>query len=480
MKKILCVVLSLVLLISSVGTVAFAADETETKVDFGFDLSQLVTDKISEVDFQSALKNYNADGSVLPQDYLGEDGRYDLEAFLNSGVAGQVNMFGLSLDFLYNSTQQFYWTMLPTDADPTCTKCKKSFKADTVTDRRCPECGSTLKYETIKNDLTLAKANLNVCLLNILKNQISGNKLYSSANATKICNIIGHLLYEDFTDQIIGFPIELVEDNQDEFYDTIAERSGLRNIIQLNWCNDYTLNIKPLLYVLGVNFNDFPVLDRDIHDATIVSRLLLKAIVSSLINRGPVNYILDIVWAFSRTYQAFLYEPLAALFKVKISSGVIDEEEFKTFKGLLNLFFNNNNAADKEKLQFFTAPVYRFASSRDTTELFLYIMIYLNLVGKSGSNPQAVENIKTKIATNQNFNDTEKDRLAKIIDGLFCGNLGDLVDMLADVFSQNFSEAKDTLWQNFIKAVKNFLHGFVELFDRIYKNIVSFPNWDTL
>ena len=104
MKKLFCVVLSLILAVSSLGTIALAADDNGNTIgDFGYDLSGLITDKIKEIDFQKALKNYNFDGSALPEDYLGEDGQYDIESLVQSGTASNVYMFGLSLDFLYHN-----------------------------------------------------------------------------------------------------------------------------------------------------------------------------------------------------------------------------------------------------------------------------------------------------------------------------------------------------------------------------------------
>lgn len=477
MKKLLCLVLSLVLALSSLGTVALAAGESGGTGDFGFNLSDLVTDKINEIDFQKALENYNFDDSVLPKDYYGEDGQYDIEALIQSGTAQDVYMFGLSLDFLYNSTDDLFWATLPSSADPKCTDCKKIFPKESVPDNKCPDCGKTLKTENIRNDLALAKGNLNLMLLNILKKYADGDKLYSAKNATNICNFIGHLFYENYTDQTITFEVPLVENDADTFYDTICERSGLVDLIRNNWCNNGALNYKPLLYTFGVKFSELPVPDRDIRDAKIVSRFLLKAIVESVFERGPVNYLLDVVWAFSRTYTLFLYEPVKALFNVKIASGRITEEELFTFKGLLNLIANNNDEKDSSKLQFVTPPIYRFANSKDTVELFLYLMIYLNLVGKHATNPSAVEGIIDKINANTVLGEKEKDRLVKVTNGMFCGNLKDLVPELSNYMIENISEASNTIWDNFVKFLKNFIDGFVKIIDRIYKNFKDIGNW---
>lgn len=478
MKKILCLILSLTLLVSSLSIGVFA-DGGNDKMNFNFDLSKLVTDKINEIDFKKALENFNFNGDI-PDDCKTPEGQYDIEKLVTSGTASNVYMFGLSIDFLYNSEETLLWTKLPASGDPYCTNCKKAFKADAVPNKTCPDCGKTLKIDTIYNDMALACGNLNFCLKKIFNKYYEGNKLYTAANATKICNIIGHLLFTNYTDQNIGFDIPLVEDNEENvnlFYDTIAEKSGLKELIQKNWCNSPRLNYKPLLYTLGVNFEDFPAPERDIYDAKYVSRILLSSIISSVMSFGPVNYLLDVIWAFSRTYAIFLYEPIKALFSVKISSGLIQEDELKTFKGLLNLIFNNNNSADTSKLQFITPPSRRFATSVDTTELFLYVIIYLNLVGKNGNNPAVIENIKSNINSNSMFDDNDKQYLVSIVDGLFCGNLNELVPMLANYFFENISDIKDTLWQKFVKMIKNFIKNFVGVFDKIYKNFKNIGNW---
>ena len=172
-----------------------------------------------------------------------------------------------------------------------------------------------------------------------------------------------------------------------------------------------------------------------------------------------------------------MYEPLKALFNIKIASGRITEEELSTLKGLFNLVANNNDPTNTSKLQFVTPPVYRFANSKDTVELFLYLMIYLNLVGKHASNPTAVSGIKNGINASAVLEQKEKDRLVKVIDGMFCGNLNDLVPELVNYMIENISEAKTTIWETFVKFLKNFINGFVKIIDRIYKNFKDIGNW---
>lgn len=476
MKKVLCVILSITLLFSSLGVLASAAAEGNTNTGFDFNLSDLVKDNVNEEGFKNALQDYTFNENDIPDEFKNE-GKYDMEKLIQSGTADKVYMFGLSLDFMYNSDEKLFWSKLPSGDSFYCPACQKTYKADKVPDRLCPECGAALKNETIYNDMALACGNLNLFFKNLLNNHYSGKDLLTAENATKICNIIGHLFFPDYVDQEIGFTIPLAEDNADEFYNAIAEKSGLANLIQLNWCNNYNLNIKPLLYTLGVNFENFPVLERDIRDGKIVARILLKAIVNAILNQGPVNYLLDVIWAFSRTYSVYLYEPVKEIFKLKIARNMISEEELKTIKGLLNLIFNDNDPSNTEKLQFITPPTRRFAYAESKTELFLYVIIYLNLVGKNGSNPTVVEKMKADINSNTMLTDTEKSRLSTIIGGLFCGQLNEMVPMLANVFIDNISDIKTSMWQSFVKLIKNFIHNIVAAFDKVYQNLKNFGNW---
>ena len=119
MKKILCLILSLTLLVSSLSIAAFADNSTEN-TNFGFDLSELVSGALNEADFKKALENYNFNGDI-PDDCKTEEGQYDIEKLVTSGTASNVYMFGLTIDFLYNSEEKLLWSRLPSAEDPYCT-----------------------------------------------------------------------------------------------------------------------------------------------------------------------------------------------------------------------------------------------------------------------------------------------------------------------------------------------------------------------
>ncbi|MGN1442553.1 MAG: hypothetical protein ACI4XE_01785 [Acutalibacteraceae bacterium] len=423
MKKFIALLLSLVMILSS-----FAVSVSAESGSIG--------DLVGDINFEEALKNFNADGMELPEDYLDENYQYDMEALLQSGALDNLNLFGLSVDFLYNSSDELFW--------------------------------ATLSVK--KNDLAIARGNLNMYLMRVLKNHFGDDKLYTAKNAETLINFIGHLINEDFTDTKVIFNSEPVSESV--FYKTVADYSGLDVVIQHNWCDNPNMNFKPLIYALGVNFND--LLERDFKDGQVLAETIVKTVITRNLQTGPVNYILDLVAAMSRTYGMCMVEPLKALLKSKITRGVITEEELSSMRGLLNLLFNNNNPDDTSRLQFITPPTYRFAIAKDQTEVFLYLLIYLNLVGRYKSNPQVVSGYKTAISENTILTDTEKDRISSVIDGVFLGDLSGIVAMMSDLTVENIEEGKNDLWTNFVNFLSNMIKNFIGLFDKIYQSLINF------
>lgn len=476
MKKILCVILSMVLLLSSVSVLSFAAEEeTTTKKSLSDSISGFVSDKINAEQFRKALQAYTFNDSDIPSGYK-TDGKFDMEKLINSSDSDAKNttVYGLSVDFLYHRDEKLYWGSLPCASEPYCSTCKKYFKADELSENYCPECGATLTVETIYNTIAIVCGNLNSFLKKTLVKLYGGQNLYTSENATRICNYIGKLLYPNYSDRVIVFPNPIVESKSNDFYDTIAKESGMLELVEKNWCNNYDLNVKPLLSAFGVSMNNFPVIDRDTHNAVLVSRCLIKAIVENTLEKGPVEYFLGVLSTFVQTYTVSLYAPIRALFNLKVANGTIDEYELKTFKGFLNLVFNDNNPNDESKFWFITPPMRKFNTAENKVELFLYVAAYLALVGKHGSNPSVAANLKADIVANTVLDETEKERCLMIVDGLFGGQLREMGASLAIVTVEDISTIKDNIWQRFTKMIKGMIQRFIDFFDKIYQNFKNF------
>lgn len=478
MKKILCIILSVALLISSLGAFALAVGEDESKPNNGLDINiaDFVSDKINAEGFKKALQAYTYNNSDIPDGYKDSKGNYNIDKLLRSENCGGASVFGLSLNNMYNTNISLYWAGLPQASDPYCEHCEKNIDRNIVSGVICPICKNHLTVETIYNTMAIVSGNLNSYLKKIINRLYGGAKLYSSENATKICNFIGSLLYTNYVDKVMSFETPISENRSDDFYDAIAEQSGLKAIVESNWCNNPRLNVKPLLSALGVGLYNFTVIDKEVRDPQLVSRYLIKYIIQEILDKGPIEYALNVISTFSKSYSLTLYEPLRALFNVKVSSGIISEEDLKTVKGFVNLLFNNNNPEDSSKLQFVDLPMRRIANTEDKVELFFYFVIYLNLVGKHSTNPGVVSNLKSKFSSSAVLEDVEKERLLKIVDGLFCGQLDEMGSALAIVSSENISDVKTNFWNSLINMAKNFINKIVSFFDSIYQNLKNIGN----
>ena len=422
MKKFLALLLSLVMMFSCLGVAASAE-------------SANLADLVGDVDFAKALKNFNADGMKLPEEYLDENYQYDMEALLQSGALNNLNLFGLTVDFLYNSSDDLFW--------------------------------STISIQ--KSDLALAKANLNMYLMRVIRNHFGDQKLYTAKNAEAISNFIGHLINADFTDVTVIYNSEPV--SEAVFYKTVADFSGLDEVIQHNWCNQPTINFKPLMYALGVSMSD--LLERDFSNGQVLAETIIKTVITRVLQNGPINYILEVLTYFAKTYGISMVDPIKALFKSKIVRGVIYDYELDNLRGLLNLIFNDNNPDDTSKLQFITPPTYRIAIAKDSTEVFLYLLAYLNLVGRYKSNPDVIRNYQADISASDILTDTEKERVNSVLNGVFLGDLSGIVAIIDDLVVENIDEGKNDMKNNFISFIVNFIKKFLSMFDKIYQSITG-------
>lgn len=468
MKKALSLLLACLIAFSSLSFASFAEDES-------------LIDKVTgTVDFEDMLSDFDSTSSIVPNKYLGDT--VDIEQLIKDGEIDDVNLFGLDVNFLYNSNLPLIW--------PTLT--------------------------VSKSDLTMVKSNLNVYLARLYESKFGEQgsiKLFTAENANTLINLIGHLLNPNFVD------VTLKGDTYStdiDFYTAVANYSGLRDIIDLYWCNDYSLNYRPFLYTLGFDFDDDEMLgESKIRNADRVSRTLVRSILKRINQQGPLNYILTVVSNMAKTYSAYMYEPLRALFTLQINSGAISEDELKTLKGLFNLVINHNDEFDTEKLQMITPPSYRFAlattfdgssQSTDTTEMFLYMLAYLNLVGqyrvnRTGyfpkddgeggyvvdddgnvlmeertvtiDNAKAIINIKNSVMSSS-FEDIDKIRLNSIVDSLFCGDFSELLSLMNDISKENISSELESGGNIIYTILANIIKAFTDFLDKIVDSLRNF------
>ena len=459
-KKIISLILTMTLLLSCAFVMPVSAADEE---DGGFGVIDILGGQEGVDEFKNALNNY--DPNKKPP-----DDTENIDELLASGALDNCSMLGVSIDFLYNSTDPINWgSLYELDEEGNVL----FFDKNGV---QVPQsAGGVPKLAVTKQDITLAKANLNLYLRRVITKNYSGTKLLTSEVATALTNMLGNMFYPNYNNQVIEFK-GTQGVSEDEFYRIIVEKSGLGSLIQQNWCNQPSVNFKPVLVLFGISLSN--ILESEYGNGQILGEKILKSAIQRIMSEGPINFLLNLIWSYARTYEAVLYQPTKALFSLKINSGMIDYEEMKTFDGLINLIANNNDKADLSKMQFLTTPARKFALAGGTSELFLYLLVYLNLNCRYKNNTAVIEEYKTKI-DNFKMSTSDKQYVVKIIDGLLSGRIDKLVDELGVLYVENIEQVPNDFWRSFKNTIIKFLQKIVDFFDNWFKVISGEKDYGT-
>lgn len=433
MKKIISLILAVVMTLTcftgmtaSAESAAAEGESTSSKLD------EIINDTTNMEEFESAVLE-GTSGFVIP-----EDAAEEVSGMIKDGtIEGQ--MLGLTVDYLYTNSTQLFWEQVTVE----------------------------------KADIALASGNLNTYLKRILGNLYGGFKLYTSENATAMANFLGNLFYPNFTEVEINFTGS-EQIGEEDFYESIVLYSGFGDLLQHNWCNQGLIDFRPVLTTFGLSLDS--VLKSEYKDGQRLGIKLLQAFVTKVLGEGPANVLIDLIQVFSKTYMVFLYEPIEALFRMKINSGIITENELKTMDGLVNLIANNNhyNASEPiedQKLQFVDWPVMRFKNSADTTETFLYFLMYANINSQYRRNAEVIEGYKAEIYAieSSNITDEEKARVCSMLDVLLKGDLTAVVSDLSALFKENLDAAPADIFTSFANTISRFLKKIADYFDYLYK-----------
>lgn len=429
MKKLISILLALTLLMGTfMCTPVYAADEENAEGEDSGIIDDLLGDITNMENFQNAVIN-SSSGFVFP-----EGSEADVNEMIAQGLI-EGEMLGISVDFLYNGTGELYW------------------KNVTVS----------------KDDISLAKANLNTYLKRVLNEKYGGLKLFTmegnaaSIYATKIANFLGHMFYPNFTDVTIQFSgIETIR--EDEFYGTIVEKSGFGDVLQYNWCNQGRIDFRPILQTWGLSLDK--ILKSEYSDGYRLAKKLIPAVINKFLSEGPVNAAVDIINVYSKSYLGYMYDATVSLFSQKIAAGIVDPQELRTMEGLFNFVVNNNNPDDTSKLQFATMPSKRFKAAKDTTEVFFYILLYSNINCRYKNNMTVIESYKGEDA-----------RVNSMIDVLLKGDLSEFILDLSNLFMDNISETPNDIFKSLKDTIAKFIKQIADFFNDWIKILMGYTEY---
>ena len=462
MKKILCVFLALVMALS-MTTFVFAADSD-------VDLAEVLSGKLIDDDFINAFNGQTLD---IPANLKESNGTYDIDKLIKNGSLSGVQFLGLDIGYLYDTN--------PLGLD-------------------------WGKLTVSHTDLGTLWGEMNTYMVSFLKpNYTNTDRMCTGSHATGICNLIGRLLNPNFQTQNINFSTSNYSNGtrdyvmKKDFYMTISNRSGLTELISKYWLRQVTVNgvtsydrkinyLPLLISVLGVPlYNDdgsstswgdmeyyFDTPSKEYKIPAELGGFIIKSVIENAINDGPIQYLLNALQTFIKNYTLVdgdVYKAVCALLTDKINANYATAEQLKNFGVLFNTLSNNNSRSDRSHLQLVAFPAYRFSKSKDNTEAFLYLMAYLNLVGKHLYNTNVVNGYKSKINSSSEINGTKKKHLNMMIDAMFFGDLTELAKNMRDISQDNLNNVGNNWLWNFGDFYARLINAIAAFFDGIFRTI---------
>ena len=481
MKKILSVVLAFAMILSSFAFTVSAEegggsilDSLGQSMDFtkAFDMPKYD-------DFNGVVYNYTNTGGDNVSGILADGGNIEeMIALMEENPTNPFNnakLFKLSVDFLYNNKGALDWNSVPVVKDDGMG-------------------GYTLQNQ--KSDFSLMRSYFNKYLTEKFVarfGDVGSVELYTLDNFVTVTNFIGHIINPNYVD-IKKNEVKCAYTSEKDFYTNVTELSGLRDLIAQAWCNDPNLQYPDLLKLLGFKFNDEEMLgESKIYDAGRVSRTLVRSVIATIIEKGPLNYILELIVKLDAGYAAKLGEPIKKFFVLYYNAGVVNDAAMTTIMGPLNIVVNGYNPYNTKKLQLFDLPFDRLTlcivnNNVELTEAFYYLMLYTNLVGKwnernlvtytnTGSVVKRVE-VNNKAVVENMIADADKDT-AVILKALFCADFTDVPEFLNSQTQQHKEETTnpDNIWQKFIKLITSYFESLADIFKKMFESLRDFGNF---
>lgn len=564
MKKLLCLVLTLIMVLSSFAMCLsvsakgeedflYRPDGTGGHEDIvGKVIDPIVAGKntvfansINELGFSSVNK-LEANGQTLTKE--------SFDSFITANASDK--MFGIDFDFLYSKNQgSFFWnfTNYKLETDPhihekevaqaetehrysTCAmkgaydacaevlngyrysyeqkEVDKEIFADIIEERvvihndytNRDEIHYNYYYDFSKGSFSLIRANANNQIINTISKTWKTDAFFkdtetANKNAVKIANFIGNLLYPNFVEIPEG--TEVFTDNKKldayDFFARITEVSGLEDILQNNWCEARTFNVKDIMKALGVNIADDVLLNVETEKGVYMGARILTDMFREFFE-NPVVYVEQLIQLFSKSYGYTYQRAIEALFVQKYPSMAAKSREgaypkldpyngseLKSVDGLINFITDciyvakvDAGQTNAKKFSFAPLPVNRIVNAADTDELHLYFLCWFELNRVYGENKAMIETfisdivaaLKANYRSSTNSKPKDIDATKKVLRTLFLGEF-----TMIDVFTFHLGTLTENTINNFTPSFFNNLkNSIVTLFQKFIDAMDSFMN----
>ncbi|MCQ2462628.1 MAG: hypothetical protein MJ177_04395 [Clostridia bacterium] len=417
LRKCLCIVISVLMAASSCLVLGVSAADDSSA--FGFDISSLIpSDNIGSLD----IPDFD-----------------DIEALIATGLLSDVKIGPMTLEQIYDPDTDSDWHNIKNNGD---------INAST---------------------LYITMGNLNLYFRNFFNKYYTKEKLYSSETATWLTNKIVDIFFGPDHPQI-AVPLESYEiGDQLAFIREVLRKSksGITTIVDLVqscWINE-EINYLPMCYALGVDIDDI----WNKQNAQEVCEEILTAMIDKFL-ADPLYYIIDVVWAVSRSYNASMHTVIEAALTTRIASADITADEIKQPHEVLNLLFNNNSESNTEKLQFFTAPYAKMGKSGDRVELFYYLFIYALLIGTYKNNENVIKGYENAVNAYNYVKISSEDKgyICDLLEALATCDGARIAAFTANTAINNITDTAKSWIQKIFDRFIEILVGFVEGLDKIF------------
>ena len=353
-------------------------------------------------------------------------------------------------------------------------------------------------YLLDKGTIALVKANANKQIINTICKKWGDGAIYAdkkTANTyvVKIANFIGNLLYPDFTEIAEGtkyFTKDSIK--AEEFFRKVTELSGLDYILDTYWCNSKEFDVKTIMNAFGTIVSEGAIFNIELEKGVYMGGRILTDIYREFM-KNPVDYTLTVLQKFCRNYSTYKL-PIQKLFQTKFPVMIHDSrevvsgskkyplldsyigDELETVDGLIKFITDciyvekvDDGVADATNFEFAPIPTVKFATAADMTELYLYMLCYLELnriyENNAGSKTKMIDEFINKVSEG-NAN------TVKVLQTLFKGDLT-LVDIhlfysieltystigsFTEDFSSSIKKAIMGFFENMLEAMYNFMN----------------------
>ena len=564
MKKLLCLVLTLIMVLSSFAMCLSVSAKGEEDFLYRPDgtgghedivgkvidpivagKNTVFADSINELGFSSVNK-LEANGQTLTKE--------NFDSFITANASDK--MFGIDFDFLYSKNQgSFFWnfTNYKLETDPhihetevaqaeaehrysTCAmkgaydacaevlngyrysyeqkEVDKEIFADIIEERvvihndytNRDEIHYNYYYDFSKGSFSLIRANANNQIINTISKTWKNDAFFkdtetANKNAVKIANFIGNLLYPNFVEIPEG--TEVFTDNKKldayDFFARITEVSGLEDILQNNWCEARTFNVKDIMKALGVNIADDVLLNVETEKGVYMGARILTDMFREFFE-NPVVYVEQLIQLFSKSYGYTYQRAIEALFVQKYPSMAAKSREgaypkldpyngseLKSVDGLINFITDciyvakvDAGQTNAKKFSFAPLPVNRIVNAADADELHLYFLCWFELNRVYGENKAMIETfisdivaaLKANYKSSTNSKPKDIEATKKVLRTLFLGEF-----TMVDVFTFHLGTLTDNTINNFTPSFFNNLkNSIVTLFQKFIDAMDSFMN----